>query len=96
MFRDNGTKEAMKIIGNNIKNGLVNVVNFTKSNAGKVTKEAVTTTLTDQDFLLESGGVLLDDVKSGIENGKWDIAKMFAQTGGIYISNFIGNLAGGV
>lgn len=96
MFRDNGTKEAMKIIGNNIKNGLVNVVNFTKSNAGKVTKEALTTTLTDQDFLLESGGVLLDDVKSGIETGKWDIAKMFAQTGGVYISNFIGNLAGGL
>lgn len=68
-----------------------------KTNGKKILKNTVLDTLKDGDTWSETAATLLDDVKSGIQTGEWNIAKMLKKTGTMfainYFTNFVTNLA---
>ena len=68
----------------------------TAKQSGKIALKTAGQTLIDKDTWLETGGVLLDDVKSGMETGEWNVLKMVGDAALIYGENYIGNLAGNV
>ena len=67
-----------------------------KTNSKAIIKNTAINTLKDKDTWLETGTVLLDDVKTGIQTGKWNISKMLSDAALIYGENYLGNLAGGI
>lgn len=92
-----------------VSNGLKNTIKETlgafskdaikatiKTSGKTLAKRTVITTLKDKDTWLETGAVLLDDVKTGIQTGEWNIMGMICESALIYGENYIGNLAGGI
>ena len=65
-----------------------------KTNGKKIIKNAALDTLKDKDNWSETTATLLDDVKSGVQTGEWNIAKMLFDAALIYGENYIGNLTG--
>ena len=92
-----GIKETAK---GTLKYFTKDALKSTIKHSGKaIAKNAAIATFRDKDFIYETGTVLLDNAKSCIDKGEvtWkDVGNIVTQTGTIYASNFIGNLAGGL
>ena len=68
----------------------------TAKQSGKIALKTAGQTLVDKDTWQETGTVLLDDVKTGMQTGQWNVLKMVGDAALIYGENYIGNLAGNV
>ena len=67
-----------------------------KTSGKDIAKRTALETLIDPDNILETGAVLLDDVKTYIQTGELNITEMLWNAGLVYGENYIGNLAGGI
>lgn len=67
-----------------------------KNSGRKIVKNTALQTLKDKDTWLETGAMVADDVKTGIQTGEWNITRMIGDATLIYGENYIGNLAGGI
>lgn len=65
-----------------------------KTGGKKIVKSTAINTLKDKDTWLETGAVLLDEVKAGVQTGEWNITNMLCDVALIYGENYIGNLSG--
>ena len=87
----NSLKEAGKeTIKSFNKDALKNTIKYSGK---KIAKQAAVDSLKESS--LETAAVLLDDVKTGIKTGEWDVKNMILEAGGIYAANYVGNFAGG-
>lgn len=70
------------------------MVNTIKDNGKNMLKNAAISTLKEGEFYLETGAMIADNVKTGIQTGEWDVLGMVGDAAYIYGSNFVGNLGG--
>jgi len=93
----NVTKEGIKEVGKQTlsKFSKEAIKNTLKVDLTSLGKNAAINTLKDEDTWLETGAVVLDDIKTGIKTGDWNLLDMLRETLFIYGGNFAGNFAFG-